>query len=238
VSSEGKVGYISAVMVSPDYRRRGIATKLLMSAIEYVQRRGMRRAVLHAVSTNSPAIGVYSKLGFEPFEEISHLVGDIGKIGSMPVPSGADRVEARPFRRADLSEVYGLYLASENPNHLKVFDFSKSQLKASILERLFRFSTQRRIVAVRAGKLVGSVSAAYTTPKEAGRISSIQVRPEVRSRGIESVLISAALNEIRKGGITKVVATVPTTRPEIIEMLNGFGLKEAVVQVGMARESR
>jgi ribosomal protein S18 acetylase RimI-like enzyme len=238
VSREGKVGYISAVMVSPDHRRKGIATKLMMSAVEYIRKRGMKRAVLHVVSTNAPAMGVYSRLGFEPFEEISHLVGEIGKIGSVPVPHGADRVEARPFRRADLSEVYDLNLASEDQNHLKVFDFNKSQLKTSILERLFRFSTQRRIVAVRARKLVGSVSAAYTTPKEAGRISSIQVRPEDRSRGVENVLVSAALNEIRKGGITKVVATVPTTRPEVIEMLNGLGLKGTMVHVGMARESR
>lgn len=80
VSSYGKVGHISAVMVSPDHRRKRIATPLMKSAIDYTQRRRVERAVLHAVSTNAPAIGVYSKLGFEPFEQIAYLVGDTGSV--------------------------------------------------------------------------------------------------------------------------------------------------------------
>ncbi len=235
VNSSGKVGYISAVMVSPDHRRKGIATTLVKSGVEYIQRRRMERAVLHAVSTNAPAIGVYSKLGFEAFEQVAHLVGDAA---SMPPRGEAGEVETRPFRGADLDEVYDLYGASEDPNHLRVFGLSKGQLKTPFWARLFRFVTQKRIVAVRAGKIVGSVLASYTTPKEAGSISSIQVRPEDRSRGIEKVLAETAIDEIRRGGVNRVLAMVPTTKPELVETLNGLGFREAMVLVGMYRETR
>jgi ribosomal protein S18 acetylase RimI-like enzyme len=235
VSSEGRIGYISAVMVSPDHRRKGIATSLVKSAVEYIQRRKMDRTVLHAVSTNTPAIGVYSKLRFEAFEQITHLAGDMDSISTQ---GSSDDVEIRPYQRGDLDEVYNLYRASEDPNHLRVFDFNKKKLKTPLWVRLFRYMTQKRIVAVRAGKIVGSVMASYTTPKEAGNISSIQVKPEDRGRGIERALINTAVNEIRKGGVGRVVATLSAKRRELVETLNGLGFSKAMVVVGMFKETR
>lgn len=235
VNSEGRIGYISAVMVSPDYRRRGIATTLVKSANEHIQGRRMDRAVLHAVSTNAPAIGVYSKIGFEPFEQIVHLVGDSA---SIPAQADADGVEIRPFRGRDLDEVYNLTRASQEPNHLRILGLSKKQLKIPFWLRLFHFSTQKRIVAVKDGKIIGSVVAAYTTPKEAGNISSIQVRPEDRSQGIEKALVTAATNEIKKGGVSRILATVPISRQELIDVLKSLGFKETMVLVGMFRETR
>jgi ribosomal protein S18 acetylase RimI-like enzyme len=235
VNSVGKVGYISAVMVSPDYRRKGIATTLVKRGVEYIQGRRMERAVLHVVSTNAPAIGVYSKLGFEAFEQVAHLVGDAA---TMPPRGEAGEVETRPFRGADLDEVYDLCRASEDPNHLRVFGLSKGQLKMPFWLRMFRYLTEERIVAVRAGKIVGSVLAAYTTPKEAGNISSIQVRPEDRSHGIEKALAESAIDEIRRGGVERIRAMVPTTKPELAETLNSLGFREAMVLVGMFRETR
>jgi ribosomal protein S18 acetylase RimI-like enzyme len=233
VSRRATVGYISTVMVSPDYRRKGIATKLMNEAFEYIRERGMKRAVLHVISTNEPAKGVYSKLGFAAFEEISYQAGDVSSLSDLGRTNG---VEARPFASHDLDDVYDLQMASEDSNHMRVFGLRKSQLKTSISERLFRFSTRKTIVAIRAGKVVGSVFATYATAKEAGTVGSVQVSPENRSTGIEKVLIGAAMDEIRKGGVSKVVATVPTTRPEVIQTLNDFGFREAMKLVGMSRE--
>jgi ribosomal protein S18 acetylase RimI-like enzyme len=229
-----KAGSISAVMVSPDHRRKGIATTLVKSAVEYFREREMERAVLNAVSTNAAAIGVYSKLGFQPFENFAYLVGDKASVPAL----GGTEVETRPYRDDDLEEVYNLVMASQDPERLRIFGFSKRQLKTPLWLRLFRFSTQKRIVAVRAGRIVGSVVATYTTPKEAGNISSINVRPEDRSQGIEKALATAAINEIRRGGVERIVAMVRTKRPELIETLSGLGLREAVEMVEMLRETR
>jgi ribosomal protein S18 acetylase RimI-like enzyme len=235
VNKRGNVGYISTVMVSPDHRRKGIATMLTRSAVEYAQRRHWDKAVLHAVTTNAPALGVYSRLGFEPFEHVAYLVRDAESVPSQEVPAG---VEIRPYHGADLNEVYDLDRASEDPSHLRVFGFSRNELKSPLWMRLVRFSSQKRLVAVRANKIVGSVEVEYSTPKEAGHVSSLEVRPEDRSGGIERALAVAAIDEIKRGGVGRIVAHVPTSRPELLKTLNALGFTEAMALVGMLSASR
>lgn len=53
VTNRGKVGYVSTVMVHPDYRRRGIATRLVTDALNYVRGRRMARAILDVDSARA-----------------------------------------------------------------------------------------------------------------------------------------------------------------------------------------
>lgn len=61
-----RISYISLVGVHKDYRRKGIAKKLLIEAISYAQK--MNFLVLGIHSNNPAAINLYSSLGFR-FEE-------------------------------------------------------------------------------------------------------------------------------------------------------------------------
>jgi GNAT superfamily N-acetyltransferase len=54
---------ISAVCTKPDYRGRGLASQLIGALIVGIQRRS-QRMFLHALSTNTGAIGLYEELGF------------------------------------------------------------------------------------------------------------------------------------------------------------------------------
>jgi ribosomal-protein-alanine N-acetyltransferase len=229
-----KVGYISWVMVHPDYRRKGIATALMKSAIEYIRKKGMDRAVLNVVSTNTPATDMYLKLGFKEFRQDIHLVGETESIRAL---GGANGVETRHYQKADMDAVYNLVMASEDPNSLRILGFNRSILRTPIWSRLIRSSTEKRIVAVCAGKIVGSVLAEYTTPKVPGIIMSIQVKPEDRGHQIEGALIGAAINEIRSGA-GKIRAMAPATRRELIEAFVNSGFRETMVMVGMSKELR
>ena len=62
-----KYGYIWNVYVEPDYRRRGIATKLTKRAIAYLHSLNCTHAILHASVYGKP---VYEKLGFVPKNEM------------------------------------------------------------------------------------------------------------------------------------------------------------------------
>jgi ribosomal protein S18 acetylase RimI-like enzyme len=240
VSRGEKVGYISLVMVHPDYRRRGIATRLVKRAIEYLHKREMERAVLNVVSTNAPAISVYSKLGFEEFERVANMFGDTNSIS---VREGANQFVIRPYQESDVDDVYSLIRASEDPKRLKVSGFSKKPLKSSFWQRLSGDPTPKRIVALDAGKIVGYASTAHFTEygtRLAGLddIRSIHIKPEDKTRGIERALIGAAIDEIRKGGAKRVRAMVPMTKEELLEALNDSGFKEAFTLVGMSKELR
>jgi len=64
-----KYGYIWGVYVEPPQRGRGIAKKLIGTALEYLKSTGCTRVVLHASPSGKP---VYSSLGFSQTNEM-HL---------------------------------------------------------------------------------------------------------------------------------------------------------------------
>lgn len=60
--------YISAVGVHPDFRRRGIARRLIETQVGFVRERGGKRLLLDVIDGNVPAIHLYKKLGFEGYQ--------------------------------------------------------------------------------------------------------------------------------------------------------------------------
>jgi ribosomal protein S18 acetylase RimI-like enzyme len=232
VNSRGKVGYISNVMVHPTYRRKGIARKLMKNSLDYIQKKNLKRAVLH-VSTNVPAKNLYTELGFREFEKTAHLVANMDHF---PQAENVEGVQIRNFQKNDTDAVYELIKASEDPKHLEIFDFKKEDLKTPFVQRVFHFSTQSKIVALHGNSVIGYAQAICTTPNEAGRIRNIQVCPEMRSKGIEEMLINAAVNEIKKVGTKKVTATASLERPELIAAMKRFGFKKHLEMEGMVLE--
>jgi len=233
VDDRGKAGSISVVMVHPDYRRRGIATKLMTSALEYIRRRKKVRAVLGVMSTNSAAIDLYVKLGFKTFEHAAYFVGELD---SLRVSKDIDGVEVRPFRKGDLDEVYKLVVASEDPVRLRINDFSRKNLRTPFLRRFFGLATQMKLVAVFDGRIVGYAEASYTTPNEVGRIGFIHVNAEGRLLGVEKMLVNAGRCEIEKGGVNRFRVVVPSTRQELMDAVKDLEFKEASTVDGMVKE--
>lgn len=62
---------ISGICTHPDYRGQGLAAALTARVLQH-QRSLRARSVLHVVSTNHHAIGLYHRLGFETLREV-HL---------------------------------------------------------------------------------------------------------------------------------------------------------------------
>ncbi|RCK76761.1 MAG: Ribosomal-protein-S18p-alanine acetyltransferase [Anaerolineae bacterium] len=57
--------HIATLAVHPDYRRRGIATQLLQTALQECARLGMRTATLEVRAGNLAAQNLYRRFGFE-----------------------------------------------------------------------------------------------------------------------------------------------------------------------------
>ena len=75
VEDDQVVGYIASqssvdesdvmnVAVHPDWRRKGIAEKLMESLVEALKSRGSHALTLEVRASNAPAIALYEKLGF------------------------------------------------------------------------------------------------------------------------------------------------------------------------------
>jgi|GEM_PF-1223280 len=233
VNIKGKIGYIVAVMVHPIYRRKGIATKLMKNALNYTQKKKLSRAILDVVSTNIPAKGLYRKLGFEKFESVVHLVANIN---SLQRPQNVEDVQIRNFEKKDMEAVYDLIKRSEDPTHLKVFDFKKKDLEFPLIKRITRFTTDKKTVAAKNDRIVGYTEASYTTAEEAGRIRNIQLHPNMRSKGIEDILIYAGVDHIKNGGASRIIATALSTRQELVEKMKQLGFKKSLEMEGMVLE--
>jgi ribosomal protein S18 acetylase RimI-like enzyme len=233
VNIKGKIGYIAAVMVHPIYRRKGIATKLMESGLNYVQKKRLSRAILHVVSKNTPAKGLYHKLGFKKFENIVHLVANID---SLRKPQNVKGVLVRNFKKEDTEAVYDLIKRSEDPTHLEMFDFKKKDLEVPFIKRLVRFSADKKVIAVKDGRIIGYAEASCTTAEEAGRIRNVQVHPDMRSKGIEDMLIYAGVNHIKKVGTNKVMVTALSKRQRLIERMEQLGFTKSLEMEGMVLE--
>ncbi len=59
-------GHITNVAVHPEFRRRGIGEALVSVLLEHTVRHGILRHTLEVRASNSPAISLYSKYGFQP----------------------------------------------------------------------------------------------------------------------------------------------------------------------------
>ena len=59
--------HISAIYVTPDFRRTGVARLLMETALDWGRDQGCTEADLHVLQ-QSPAKFLYQGLGFEPFE--------------------------------------------------------------------------------------------------------------------------------------------------------------------------
>ena len=59
--------YIGTVAVHPDFRRRGIARKLVNASLDLMRSRGAEIAILDVIAGNVPAYELYKSLGFEHF---------------------------------------------------------------------------------------------------------------------------------------------------------------------------
>ena len=60
-------GYITNVAVSPDFRRRGAARRLIAELIARAKEKGLAFVTLEVRESNAPAISMYAWAGFAPF---------------------------------------------------------------------------------------------------------------------------------------------------------------------------
>ncbi len=66
------VGIIDTVMIHPDHRKKGLASKLIQWAEEVMRERGCRMSLLYTLS-DSPPFHLYRSLGYLPVESVFHL---------------------------------------------------------------------------------------------------------------------------------------------------------------------
>jgi ribosomal protein S18 acetylase RimI-like enzyme len=125
---------IANVAVNPDYRRRGIARKLTLQAVDHARRRSAPRAWLHVRENNEAAIHLYRSLGFQ--EQARRTTWYTQR----EIPSGTQPNGVRVIpRQANHWGAQNKWLARNYPSEVTWhLPFSKSLLRPGLFGFLYR----------------------------------------------------------------------------------------------------
>ncbi|RLF08059.1 MAG: ribosomal-protein-alanine N-acetyltransferase [Thermoprotei archaeon] len=61
-------GHVISIAVKPEWRRRGVGTKLMEALLNAFKERGLKAAILEVATSNREAIAFYKALGFEKID--------------------------------------------------------------------------------------------------------------------------------------------------------------------------
>jgi len=115
------IGWIAMVLVDPQVRRQGIATRLMEHALEYLEQQGVKTARLDATPAGRR---VYQKLGFVAEYELARLEG--------AAAGGELREGVRPMRPADLPQVLAIDREVTGTNRRRLLEALIAEQPAAI----------------------------------------------------------------------------------------------------------
>ncbi len=224
---ERRKWYISAVATHPDYRRQGIARRLMEATIERIRQQGGELALLSVRADNEPAYKLYLSLGFVHFDSITQL-----RLDGIPNVESKS-IEGYTFRPMRLREWRARYeLANEAiPAEVQAFNpLSEREYRLSLWMRLLvpffdllRGVRDLRWAVEHEGRVVGVLSVQAVRYQSAHQLRLL-VHPE--HEVVAEALLLKGLSLLRDYGGSGVLATVRSSRTELLRLLMHYGFHE------------
>ncbi len=185
--------YIGNVAVLPEYRRRGIARKLVEACIQLGRERHGQSIVLDVIDGNLPAYQLYEKLGFERFTGSTEFVYSSAEMPpECPLPKGYTMT---PFDRFNWRARYELAKRITPQSVQKYQPVEESLFRQPALFRALAPALEgingakSEVMAVRAvsGEMVGLAS--YSARYRSGGVNSIGIRLDSAHLALAEYLI-------------------------------------------------
>jgi len=234
-----KTWMVGIVGVLPEFRRRGIARKLLTRALDDLRARGAERVGLGVIEKNIPAYSLYKSLGFEHFSSLNeyHLVSENAP---KPVTIPAGYVE-RVRTRSDWRSRYALEkritpeaVAKHDPVEEGRFRTPiPARVLGPIMDRL-RKLRQGRFLYLHEGTIVGRMD--YQTPGSGKGTSAISARLDPACPELAPCILAKSLRAVLAvNPKLRVHFTASSWMPSLNEAAEeyGFRLRVAYHMLGM-----
>jgi len=131
---------VSMVATHPDYRRKGLARKLVTQAINHAKNLGAKICILEVVDINEPAYNLYKSLGFIHYDSVSRYKLEYDKLSlitSFEIPENYELKELERNKKTN-QERYELDVLS-TPEETQMFHpVNKKKYQKPLLIRLIR----------------------------------------------------------------------------------------------------
>lgn len=163
-----RAGYLSTVVVAPEFRRRGFARQLIETARAASVRRGKPFVTLSVLASNTPARTLYESAGYRTLNRQWFMVHDSpGTFRGVQAPT-----TIRPFRKADARRLAEIANATLTPTGRNVTPVRAQALSGTNwTDKIFSAETAAWVVDRGAGP-EAHVSASTSPTTEAAHLSS------------------------------------------------------------------
>ena len=131
---------IAMVATHPEYRRKGLAKKLVTKAIDHAKVLGAKICVLEVKDINEPAYNLYQSLGFIHYDSISRYKlthEQLSNIVPLEIPEGFEMMELKRNKKTR-QERYQLDLKSTPKETQEFHPISKKKYRKPLLIRIIR----------------------------------------------------------------------------------------------------
>jgi ribosomal protein S18 acetylase RimI-like enzyme len=206
--------YDAGTGVVPSHRRQGISEKMFDHMVPIFRQQGIKQFLLEVITSNTPAIALYEKLGFKITRELSLLQFD-GKIEDRPP---ADNIEIREIDEPDWEHLTAFW--SGKPSWQNSVDAIKRSWPAKSMYGAFDGETC-------IGYLVFS--------RGFGRVAQLSVKPEYRKLGVATTLLKA-MQDATSEGYSLQVINIDKSVGGAMEFFTRHGFYERLSQYEMLLE--
>lgn len=233
---------IGNVAVLPDYRRRGIARKLVRACVDLAIERGAEQIILDVIDGNVPAYELYKSMGF------THYAGQLvfehsANIELMDVPALPSEYTTDELNPKDWNIRYTL-AQRITPNHVQEFEpITESKYKKPpiihliqpLVVRLLGMQIRRLTIADKNHNVVGL--ATYEARKNGKGSPSLTVKIDKVHAQVSQPIMEQLLTEIRRISPTSTIELVlpdwQYCENEIDPTLAGFEKRMTNHRLGM-----
>ena len=228
------VWIVGTVGVLPEYRRQGIARKLVERGLEIIRQEGGEKAWLDVIDGNLPAYKLYESLGFEAYSGHIDFHIQPEQVPAHPkLPVGYTEL---PLKRFDWQPRHEMEKRISPPNLLKYEPVEEGRFRQSGMMRLIApliiWAQGTRDEAFQIldtqGKIVARMG--YSIPKKGNGVNSIFLRLDPQHPELASYMIGAMLHQIVTLNPGKrVELSIPLWMQPVIEAAQEAGFEKRVV---------
>ena len=184
------------VAVHPDYRRQGIARRMMHKVTEVVRQRGGNQILLQVVKQNEAAIALYQSLHYRTLGSMRTWNAEASRIRPVEAAAGPGRI--RELRRSEWRLAYDFDRHCLHPDLNWPEPPEPETYRTGILRRIGHFLNGRAVenwLMVTADKKIAGMA---TLVMEYGRSHNLAIRVAPEWRGqVEQALLGKMLRRIQ-----------------------------------------
>jgi len=225
VSFSPGVARIGGLTVDSSVRRRGHAQELMRACERLARKYRRSHLVLEVLSTNTPAIRLYEKLGYRTLRDVRWMSRDLTQ--PLVARTANERYRLRAFRRSDARELVALANDAMPDSVRSRARFRSSDFRVAGLSRRAGGVEATSWVVERESQIVGYAKAFVSPALAAAQIDPLVLAAPAASDACER-LTQAALGWCTERRAPRAILALPDHLDGLRPTLEGDGFTEGL----------